>query len=481
MTNTAGVKLFCSYSHLDEKWRRKLSNSLAALRRSGDIEEWYDGMIDPGSDWDSRIRDELENADIVALIVSDNFIASDFCWGMELQRALELHAQGRTTVIPVVVSPCQWERTPLQHIEALPKPLKPIALWRPQDAGWKSVADGVARVVKQLAQRPAVAISAAAVSRRSSTLDDKPSKSPATRAMSAAAAAGSRSRSRLTRIVYDCGGELTLPGKVARTEGGLPVGDDAVDATYDAIGVVDGFFRNVFERNSIDDRGAPVYASVHYGNGFDNAFWNGAQFVIGDGSGELFVDFTHVDVIANEVMHGIIAADSKLAYYGESGALYNGIKSAFACLVVQYGMRQTADQAEWLLGSRVWAPGIDARALRSLAAPGTAYQNTPVGNDTQVAHMRDYVLTNSDNGGVNTNSGIPGHAFYSASVAIGGFAWERAGRVWYAAMRDPALPSQAGFADFARLTISHARRLFGVAGREATAIAGAWGTVGVVA
>ena len=113
-----------------------------------------------------------------------------------------------------------------------------------------------------------------------------------------------------------------------------------------------------------------------------------------------------------------------------------------------------------------------------MKAPGTAYDDPELGGkDPQPSHMDGYVTTASDNGGVHINSGIPNHAFYLVAVALGGYAWERAGRIWYETLRDPQLGADAQFADFARLTAATATRLFGAEAERA--VTGAWDAVGV--
>ena len=115
----------------------------------------------------------------------------------------------------------------------------------------------------------------------------------------------------------------------------------------------------------------------------------------------------------------------------------------------------------------------------SFAAPGTAYDDKVLGKDPQPAHMSGFVRTSDDNGGIHTNSGIPNHAFYQIATALGGFAWEKAGRIWYDAMRDKQLKADARFSDFARITLQHAQKLFGSRSVEAAAVKEGWGKVGV--
>jgi Zn-dependent metalloprotease len=269
------------------------------------------------------------------------------------------------------------------------------------------------------------------------------------------------------RSVYDVehGGRLTLPGKLVRSEGDPPSDDVAVNEAYDGAGATFEFYRDVYERNSIDGRGLDLISSVHYGNRYDNAFWDGAQMVYGDGGGQLFNEgaFTRaLDVIAHELTHGVTQYTAGLEYSKQSGALNESFSDVFGVLVKQYAAKQTADEDEekWLIGAgslvSKWG-----RALRSMKAPGTAWQG-----DQQPSTMDDYVDLpddndpSNDNGGVHINSGIPNHAFYLAATALGGHAWEKAGRVWYVALTDKLEPTSQ-FEDAATATVEVARELFG--------------------
>src|SRR5206468_2328174 len=118
-------------------------------------------------------------------------------------------------------------------------------------------------------------------------------------------------------------------------------------------------------------------------------------------------------------------------------------------------------------------------ALRSLKAPGTAYDDPVLGKDPQPAHMLGYVRTFDDQGGVHINSGIPNHAFYLLATALGGRAWERAGAIWYETLRDPRLRSASGFGSFARRTLAAAERLFGAGSAEGRAVERSWRAVGI--
>jgi hypothetical protein len=210
-----------------------------------------------------------------------------------------------------------------------------------------------------------------------------------------------------------------------------------VNEAYDGLGATFDLYHDAYGRNSIDDRGLRLDASVHYRERFNNAFWNGRQMVFGDGDGVIFGRFTRcIDVIGHELTHGVTQFEAGLDYEGQAGALNESFSDVFGSLVKQYALGQTAEQADWLIGAGLFAAGVKGRALRSMRAPGTAYDDPRIGRDPQPAHMRDYVDTTDDNGGVHINSGIPNRAFCMAATSLGGQAWKQAGAIWYRALTD---------------------------------------------
>jgi Zn-dependent metalloprotease len=280
------------------------------------------------------------------------------------------------------------------------------------------------------------------------------------------------------RTIYDAGHRTTLPGKLLRGEGAPATRDAEANEAYDGLGSTFDFYWEVYRRNSIDDAGLRLDASVHYGRNYDNAFWDGRQMVFGDGDGDLFNRFTRsLDVIAHELTHGVTGDEVNLVYVGQSGALNESISDVFGSLVKQWAGKETAAKADWLIGAELLTSKVHGVALRSLKAPGTAFDDPVLGKDDQPASMAGYVETSADNGGVHTNSGIPNHAFYLAATGIGGYAWDKAGRVWYETLRDKALRPTATFAQFADRTIANADHLFGAAVRKA--VVAAWKDVGV--
>jgi Zn-dependent metalloprotease len=282
------------------------------------------------------------------------------------------------------------------------------------------------------------------------------------------------------RTIYSAGNGEDLPGTIVRAEGASATGDPAVDEAYDGLGATYDLFWDVYERNSIDDEGLPLDGIVHYGKNYDNAFWDGRRMIFGDGDGELFNRFTiAVDVIGHELSHGLTEDEAQLYYWQQPGALNESVSDVYGSLVKQSILKQTADKADWLIGAGLLTSKVKGMALRSMAAPGTAYDDPVLGKDPQPGHMRDYVQTVSDNGGVHINSGIPNHAFYQVATKLGGYAWERAGRIWYETLRDPRLRPTAQFRTFARITLTNARRLYGDGSDEQAAVKEGWAKVGI--
>lgn len=283
------------------------------------------------------------------------------------------------------------------------------------------------------------------------------------------------------RRVFDAGGWEMLPGTLVRSEGEPPTGDTAADEAFAGAGLTYFFYRDEYGRNSIDDRGMGLDATVHYGTRFNNAFWNGRQMVYGDGDDVLFSRFTKdLDIVAHELSHGVIQYEANLDYRFQSGALHESYADVLGTLVKQRSFGQEAKDADWLIGTEVLIGG--QYAMRSLKAPGTAYvDHSILGTDPQGATMDEYqdVGYFNDRGGVHLNSGIPNHAFYLAAMELGGYAWQRAGRIWYRALCDQ-LQRDADFQAAATALVQMARDEFGVGSLEEKAVEKAWRDVKVL-
>lgn len=238
------------------------------------------------------------------------------------------------------------------------------------------------------------------------------------------------------------------------------------------------FYSQLFGRNSIDNKGLLIKQYIHYDKGMDNAYWDGRRMVYGDGDGTVFTSFTSdIDIIGHELTHGVTENEANLEYENQAGALNESFSDIFGILIKQKYNNQDVKKANWLIGEKVM---IGAKyALRSMKAPGNAYRNHPeLGDDPQPATMDKYQnLPNSpagDWGGVHINSGIPNFAFYVSAFNMGGNAWEKAGRIWYAVLTDVSLTQNAQFVDVMNKTIQYAGIIFGINSPESKAVKQGW-------
>lgn len=145
------LRVFWSYSHKDEPLRDELHKHLAVLRHAGLIADWHDRKIGAGKVWKEEIDRHLGDADVVLLLVSASFLASDYCWGDEMAKALARHAKNEARVIPVILRPCDWQDTPIAQLQAVPKDAQPITQWGDRDVAYLDVASAIRRAVKELA------------------------------------------------------------------------------------------------------------------------------------------------------------------------------------------------------------------------------------------------------------------------------------------------------------------------------------------
>ncbi|HEU5472632.1 MAG TPA: M4 family metallopeptidase [Actinophytocola sp.] len=285
------------------------------------------------------------------------------------------------------------------------------------------------------------------------------------------------------KTVYDLAGSEDLPGTRARGEGDDPVADVAVNQAFDHADRTHDFYRDVLRRESVDGIGMELVSSVHFGTAFDNAFWNGSQMVYGDGSGRFLAVGSltkDIAVVAHEITHGVVQFTAGLRYRKQSGALNESFADVLGAVVKQFVAGETADQADWLIGEGILGSEIRGEALRSMKAPGTAFEH-----DSQPAHMNDFKdlpddgNPRNDHGGVHINSGIPNKAFYLAATKLGGHSWEHAGPIWYHALVN-GLGPDSQFVDAANATIDSAVALYGKGHETETAVRRAWEEVGVL-
>lgn len=145
------IKVFFSYSHKDEELRDELATHLVMMKRQGLIAAWHDRDIDAGDEWEAEILQHLNSARVILLLISNNFLASDFCYDKELLRAMERHESKEARVIPIIIKPCDWNGAPFGKLQALPKNAKPVTKWEDRDEAFVNVAQGIRKAVQQMA------------------------------------------------------------------------------------------------------------------------------------------------------------------------------------------------------------------------------------------------------------------------------------------------------------------------------------------
>ncbi|HYU76793.1 MAG TPA: TIR domain-containing protein [Ktedonobacteraceae bacterium] len=143
------LSVFISYAHEDELLRQQLETHLSLLRRGGSIADWHDRQIMPGAQWAQEIDEHLETASIILLLVSPDFLDSDYCYDIEMKRALERHQRGKARVIPIILRPCDWRTSPFAYLQCLPRDGEAVTTWQNLDEAFTTIADGLRRVIER--------------------------------------------------------------------------------------------------------------------------------------------------------------------------------------------------------------------------------------------------------------------------------------------------------------------------------------------
>ena len=146
-TTNPKVDIFTSYAHEDEELKNEMDKYLKVLKRSGKIDTWNDRALIPGQEWDENIMNELQKANIILLLISVDFNASDFIWDKELAEAMKRHEAGSAYVVPIILRNCKWTSMPYAKLQALPRNAKPISEYVDKDAAFTEVATGIERLV----------------------------------------------------------------------------------------------------------------------------------------------------------------------------------------------------------------------------------------------------------------------------------------------------------------------------------------------
>jgi len=156
---TRAIKIFYSYAHEDKKLRDKLEKHLSILRHQHHILDWHDREISAGTEWEQEISQELNAAYIILLLVSPDYLHSEYCYSIEMKRALERLNTGDARVIAILLRPVDWEDAPFSELQVLPRDRKPVTSWRKYDEAFLDIAKGIRQVIKELSASPPLDIS----------------------------------------------------------------------------------------------------------------------------------------------------------------------------------------------------------------------------------------------------------------------------------------------------------------------------------
>lgn len=144
------IEIFYSYSHKDEEFRQELEKQLSILRRNNVITAWHDRMIGAGEEWSGQIDEHLNSARIILLLISADFISSDYCYDIEMTRAMERHEAKEACVIPIILRPCKWELAKFAKLQAFPKNAKAVTLWENKDEAFLNIVEGIELAINKI-------------------------------------------------------------------------------------------------------------------------------------------------------------------------------------------------------------------------------------------------------------------------------------------------------------------------------------------
>jgi Zn-dependent metalloprotease len=273
-------------------------------------------------------------------------------------------------------------------------------------------------------------------------------------------------------LVFDCHTRTALPGTPVANPGSSP--DATAKRAYVEEENVAKFYRDLFNRDSIDGNHMTLISSVHYSVKFNNAFWNGTQMTYGDGDGQVFVDFTlGDDVIGHELTHGVTQHSLALSYSAEAGGLNESMSDVFGSMFRQWEKNQTVVQADWLIGADIMGPKSKQKGytcLRNMANPKDTHALAP---------QPDHYYPGLGNLDPHYSSGVPNFAFTKAAKAIGGHSWEKAGQIWYKALTGFGPSPNMTMSQFAARTRSLSSSMYPSDASIHTAVDSAWTAVGL--
>lgn len=272
--------------------------------------------------------------------------------------------------------------------------------------------------------------------------------------------------------VYDCKHTQSTPGTP------MPIPGNSSDPTakraFNETTSVAKFYKDLFNRNSIDNQGMTMMSSIHFGSNYNNAMWNGLQMIYGDGDGGIFIDFTNgSDVIGHELTHGVTQYSLQLDYSDEAGGLNESMSDCFGSMFRQWEGNQDVNSADWLIGQGIMGPVAKARGftcLRDMASPAATHCLAP--QPTQYSQITPGMDPHY-------SSGPPNLAFYTACKALGGRSWEKIGQVWYRSLTGFGPTPSMRMQPFADRTRQVAHTVYSTAPAVAAAVDQGWKQVGL--
>jgi Zn-dependent metalloprotease len=257
------------------------------------------------------------------------------------------------------------------------------------------------------------------------------------------------------RLIFDSQHTTNQRLHLVRNETGVAVADVSANKAYDNAGFVREYYKTKLNWQSIDNMGMNLIMNIHFDNEYNNAFWDGDEMTFGDGDGVIFTNFVNsLDVTAHELTHGVVQFTAGLKYKSQPGALNEHYADVFGSVIKQFALGQTAATADWLIGDTIMGPSLSGQAIRSMKAPGTAFNNQFMGQDPQPDHMNNFFTGTSDHFGVHINSGIPNKVFFLVSTDI---STEKAGLLWFETLK--TLKPTTSFKTFKTKLLSKARTL----------------------
>lgn len=272
--------------------------------------------------------------------------------------------------------------------------------------------------------------------------------------------------------VYDCKNTQTLPGSPVKSP--KTSKDASAKRCFSETTGVAKFYKAAFGRNSIDNAGMTMMSSIHFGTHYNNAMWNGAQMIYGDGDGKLFIDFTKGnDVIGHELTHGVTQHSLQLAYAGDAGGLNESMSDCFGSMFRQWEAGQDVKAADWLIGADIMGSVAKAKGfkcLRNMANPADKAALAPQPT------MYSQITPGMD---PHYSSGPPNLAFHTACTTLGGKSWEKIGKVWYTVLTTSGAQPHITMPQFAARCRQVAAQLFAQDPKVAQAVDTGWKKIGI--